>query len=146
VLVVSDYLLFEVLIRESHHAAVTPTERKDPWMMTIPCRSGAVIYPYGGDLLAVELDHHPKMAKRLAVIPGIRPHQCGDGERTFLFPVELFDQVAALVKPRVKRRLTPEQRAVGAANLAAWRQKALDQSEISTLEPPISPQDGQEAA
>jgi hypothetical protein len=111
-------------------AADAPSQRKDPWTMTIPCRSGAVIYPYGGDLLAVEIDYHTHLAKRLAAIPGVRPHQCGDGERTFLFPVELFDQVAKLVKPRLKRRLTPEQRAAGAGHLAAWREKALAQSGI----------------
>jgi hypothetical protein len=126
-------------------AADTPSERKDPWMMTIPCRSGAVIYPYGGDLLAVEVDYHTHLAKRLAAIPGVRPHQCGEAERTFLFPVALFDQVAEVVKPRVKRRLTPEQRAAGAGHLAAWREKALAQSGISTLELLSGAVDGQTA-
>ncbi len=125
--------------------AVTPSQRKDPWMMTIPCRGGAVIYPHGGDVLAVEIDYRPHLAKRLAAIPGVRLHQCGDGERTFLFPVDLFDQVAELVKPRRRRRLTQEQRAANAGRLAAWRENALAQSGISTLEPPVLAQDGQKA-
>jgi hypothetical protein len=37
---------------------------------------------------------------RLAAIP--------DGERTFLFPLELFDEVAELVRPKRRPRLTPE--------------------------------------
>jgi hypothetical protein len=126
-------------------AAVSPSQRKEPWMMTIPCRGGAVIYPHGGDLLALELDYRTHLAKRLAAIPGVRLHQCGDGERTFLFRVELFDQVARVVKPRRRRRLTPEQRAAGAGRLASWREKALAQSGISGLEPPISARDGQKA-
>jgi hypothetical protein len=60
--------------------AVTPSERKDPWMVTIPCRGGAVIYPYGGELLALELDYRTLLAKRVAAIPGVRLHQSGDGE------------------------------------------------------------------
>jgi hypothetical protein len=118
-------------------AAITPSERKNPWMMTIPCRRGAVIYPHGGNLLAVELDYRPHMAKRLASIPGVRLHQDGDHERTLLFPVELFLQVAALVKPRRKRRLSPQQKAENARRLALFRKKSAAQSRISTLEPSI---------
>jgi hypothetical protein len=82
-------------------AALTPAEKKDPWLQTIPCRFG-VIYPFGEGLLAVEVDHHPKTATRLAGIPGVRLHQDGDREKTFLIPVELFEEVARVVRPRRK--------------------------------------------
>jgi hypothetical protein len=138
--------LFGKRFRVSHDpAAVTPSDRKDRWMMIIPCRTGAVIYPYGSNLLAVEIDYRTNLAKRLAAIPGVRLHQCGDREWTFVFALELFDQVAELVRPRRKRRQTPEQRAAGAANLAAWRQNALAQNGISTLEPLFSAPGGQKA-
>jgi hypothetical protein len=83
--------------------------RNDPWMMTIPCRFGT-IYPHRGEMLALELDRHPKMAKQLAAIPGIALHQDGDDQKTFLFPVSVFDQLAVLVEPRKVRRLNEEQR------------------------------------
>jgi hypothetical protein len=64
--------------RISHDdAASTWGERTDPWMMTIPCRWG-VIYPHGANVLALELDGHPKIAKLVASNPGIVLHQDGD--------------------------------------------------------------------
>jgi hypothetical protein len=74
-------------------------------MMTIPCRKGT-IHPHGAEMLALGLDGHPKVAKQLATIPGIVLHQDGGEEKTFLFPVSLFDQVAALVEPKRVRRLS----------------------------------------
>jgi hypothetical protein len=82
---------------------------RDPWLMQIPCQQGT-IYPYGGDLLAAEVDHHPKTAKKLASIPGVRLTQDGDHEKTFVFPVALFEQVAALLGARKRKVLTDEQR------------------------------------
>jgi hypothetical protein len=89
-------------------AARTKAQKRDPWMMTIPCRGGVTIYPYGHDRLAVEVDGHPKLAKRLADIPGVTLYQDGDQEATLLFDVALFAQVAALVKPCRRRRLSPD--------------------------------------
>jgi hypothetical protein len=83
--------------------------RNDPWMFTIPCRFGA-IYPHGGEMLALELDGHSRIARKVASIPGFTLHQDGDDEKTFLFPVSLFEQVAAVVEPKRVRRLTEEQR------------------------------------
>ena len=78
-------------------------------MMTIPCRWGT-IYPHGAEILVLELDGHPKIAKQVAEIPGIVLHQDGYEEKTFLFPAGLFDQVAALVQPKKVRRLSEGQR------------------------------------
>jgi hypothetical protein len=119
-------------------AATTPSERKDPWMLTIPCRGGVVIYPHGAGALAVEVDGRPILAKRLAGIPGVVLHQDGDQEKTFLFPVALFDQVAELVQPRRRRRLSPEQREASKSRLARYRFSPARQSSGSTLEPPKS--------
>jgi hypothetical protein len=135
--------LYGACFRIGHDAAaITPTERKDPWMMTIPCRGGPVIYPHGRDVLALEMDYRPQLGKRLLAIPGVRLHQSGDRERTFVFSVDLFDHVAGVVKPSRKRRLTPKQRAESARRLAPWRKKSAAQSGISTLEPQMSAQDG----
>jgi hypothetical protein len=74
---------------------------RHPWMMTMSCRRGT-IYPYGGNLLAVDVDGHPITARRLAEL-GLRCTQDGDAEKTFVFPLERFEEVAALVLPRKRR-------------------------------------------
>jgi hypothetical protein len=79
-------------------------------MMTIPCRWG-IIYPHVDEMLALELDGHPKIARQVAGIPCVVLHQDGDEEKTFLFPASLFAQVAALVEPKKIRRLSEEHKA-----------------------------------
>src|SRR5262245_27800929 len=72
----------------------------DPCMLQIECRY-AKIYPHGGDLLAVEVDRHPRVASELQQLPGVRVHQGGGEEWTFRFPVDCFDAVAEIVQPRM---------------------------------------------
>jgi hypothetical protein len=106
-------------------AATTWGEKADPWMMTIPCRLGT-IYLHGGDLLAVEIDGHPKAARQVAAIPAVSCWQDGDDEKTFLFPADRFDEVAAIVQPRRRRQLSAEHQArlVGAGKAALERFRA----------------------
>jgi hypothetical protein len=92
-----------------------PRAKLDPWAMQLPCRRGVTIYPYGGDRLAVEVDRHRHVAKQLREIAGVTLYQDGDGEKTFLFDVGLFDAVAAVVKPKPRRKATEKQRAALAA-------------------------------
>ena len=84
--------------------------RDDIWMMTIPCRTGT-IYPHGGEMLALELNRHSKIAKQVAAIPGVVLHQDGDEEKTFLFPISLFAKVAMVVGARKVRRLGEDHKA-----------------------------------
>jgi len=109
-----------------------PRDKLDPWMMQIPCECG-VIFPHGDDVLAVEVTY--AMAKRLDAL-GLRLHQDGDIERTYLFPVSRFDEVAAIVKPRRRRKLSPEHReklvAAGTAALARIRHGTNTQSVVAT--------------
>src|SRR5262249_11915656 len=96
-----------------------PKHLRDPWYMTILCKGGVVIYPYGGTKLAVEIDFRGPTAKKVGAIPGVTCAQNGDNEKTFGFDVSLFDQVAEIVQPRRRRRLTEEQRRVRIARLQA---------------------------
>jgi hypothetical protein len=91
-------------------AAQTWGERADPWVMTVPCQRG-VIYPYGGDHLAVEVDYHPAAAKQLAALPSVRCVQDGDQEKTYTFPAAILEAVAAIVKPRKRKQVSAEERA-----------------------------------
>jgi hypothetical protein len=90
----------------------TRSEKADPWLLTLPCRFGT-IYPYGRDRLAVEMDCHPAKARRVAQIPGVQLAQDGDREKTFVFPVELFEQVVRVVRLYRRHRVSP----VSQANL-----------------------------
>ena len=101
-------------------AAETYAERQNPWMMTLCCMNG-VIYPHGSTLLAVECKG--TTAKRLMDLPGVTVHQQGDMEWTLLFDVAIFEAVAAIVKPRKRRRLTEDQRAGNVERLKAFRFK-----------------------
>ena len=85
-------------------------DKTDPSMMTMLCQWG-IIYPYGGEMLAVEIDCHSKKANQVAAIPGVLVHQDGDDEKTFVFPVTLFGPVAAIVEPKRTKQLTDEQKA-----------------------------------
>jgi hypothetical protein len=123
-------------------AAETWKEQQDPWMMTVLCQGGVVIYPVGGDDLAVEVDHHPGLARQLQDIPGVTSSQSGDHEQTFLFDLGLFDRVAAVVKPRKKRKcpLSREQQREAGLRLVEARGKAKTQSDNSGLETLPTPQ------
>ena len=87
-----------------------PRSMLDPWYMLIPGKFGT-IYPTGGDLLRVDIDHHPSRFRKIAALPGCVLVQDGDHEKTLEFHVDLLDQVASIVKSRRRRVLTPDHRA-----------------------------------
>ena len=74
--------------------------------------------------LAVEVDGRPGLVKKLAAIPGVELWQDGDGETTFRFDVARFEAVAAVVRPRKRRRLPEGQRRACARRLARARSPA----------------------
>jgi hypothetical protein len=60
----------------------------------------------------------------LAALPGLEPWQDGDGEKTFVFDVTRFEVVAAVVRPRKRRRLPEGQRRACVRRLARARAPA----------------------
>lgn len=115
--------------------------RVDPWSLVLLCRHG-VIYPYGTSRLAAELDGHPCLARRLAALPGVSVIQDGDRERTFLFGLQQFDAVAAIIRPRRRRRLPPEQHAACRERLARFQFRHARQSDICGQGPHAMVADG----
>ena len=97
-----------------------PREKLDAWYMQIPCERGT-IYPWSEDRLAVEVDHRPITAKKLAALDDVVLVQDGDNEKTFAFPLSMFDAVAELVLPRRKRRLTDDQKQKAGERLKAYQ-------------------------
>src|SRR5262245_42129175 len=68
----------------------------------IPAAFGRIEH-HDGIEIAVWSDY-PRLFGKLRAIPNVRPHQVGDEEMRGLFPVELLDQVAALIRARRSRR------------------------------------------
>lgn len=98
-----------------------PREKLDPCMMVIPCRAGE-IYPHGGDQLVVEINGHRRIRGKLSRLSCCRLHQDGDDCGSFLFDVADFDEVAAIVKPYRRPRLSPQQRAAARERMKCIRQ------------------------
>src|SRR5262249_6974448 len=100
---------YRIVFDKSYDARRRRRETLDPWFMEIPCRKGT-IYPFGGEMLAVQVDGRPLTAKRLLSLPGVRLLQDGDWERTFRFDVAQFSEVAAIVLPRRRRQISDAER------------------------------------
>ena len=77
----------------------------DPWLQMILCRYGHV-FPHGGNMLAASTDKAGRTARKLKALPGVIVHQDGDDGVTVLFPMERFDEVAAIMLPKRRRRLS----------------------------------------
>jgi hypothetical protein len=92
----------------------------DPWLLVVRCRWGHV-YVHGRDRLGVATNTRGNAARQISSIPGVRVLQDADDGINAVFPVELFERVAAIVKPLRRRRLSPENRerlvAMGKVNL-----------------------------
>lgn len=75
---------------------------RDRWLMVIPCKLGHV-FPFGGTKLAASVDGHPKLARKIAALPGCRVHQDGSDGMTIVFDAEHFDAVAKIMRPKRRR-------------------------------------------
>jgi hypothetical protein len=81
----------------------------DPWNQRIPTRSGE-IYPFGAELLVVEVEGHRKPRGQLSRLECCKPHQTGDEFGSFRFDAKHFDQIAEIVKPRKRWQVSEEER------------------------------------
>ena len=102
---------FRIGIDPAYDARGLHLDKLDPWCFVLPCRFGC-IWPYGGSMLAVDIDYHGRIAKKVAELPGVRVLCDGHREKTYLFHVWMFDQVAALVLPQRRRKMSDEQKKV----------------------------------
>jgi hypothetical protein len=97
---------------------------QDPWLAQIQTGTG-LVYPFSATRLGVQVDGHPKVARRVAEM-GYPLLQGGDTEKTFLVPAEDLDRIARLIRPRRRRRF--RDLAARAARLAEARQKRGQQA------------------
>lgn len=92
----------------------------DPWLLTIPCKFGH-IYAYGGALLGASTDRRGPIANQLAALPCVRVVQDGDDGINVVFHVRDFAQVAEVIKPRRRRRLSAEKHAEQSERLRRYQ-------------------------
>jgi len=101
---------YRVTHEESYRAEHGPGARgEDPALMIIPCQYGEIC-PWGDDNLAACTKAAGQIAKRLKALPYTRVVQDGSDGANIVFPVDHFNEVASIMLPRRRRRLSTEAR------------------------------------
>jgi len=94
---------YRVGYEESYYAQYGPNATTvDPWYMEIRCQNGT-IGPWGGDDLVACTKSAGPVAQALKALPFARVHQDGSDGANVVFPLERFDEVATIMRPRRKR-------------------------------------------
>ena len=102
---------FKVEYEESYYAQYGAHARVDDhWLKILPCRAGHIC-PWGGTKLAAVTDRLGAVVRKLAALPGAKLHQHGSDGAIILFDVACFPEVAKVMRPIRRRRMSPEQRA-----------------------------------
>ncbi len=107
---------------ESYKAAYGPNAwREDPWLMIIPCENGH-FYPFDGEMLAFASDKNGPIANTLRELDFVTIHQDGSDGVNIVFPVERFEDVAEIVKPKKRRKpMSEEQRQASVERLRQYQ-------------------------
>jgi len=112
---------YRVAYEESYFADYGPNARiEDPWLMVVLCEHGEIC-PWGGTTLAACTNKAGAVAKRLKSLPFTKVAQDGDDGANILFDIEHFAQIAAIMKPRKRRRMTEQQRRAAAERLRQYQ-------------------------
>jgi len=122
--------------------------REDPWLLIIPCYSGHIC-PWGGNDLAACTDKAGPVVNRLKALPFATVAQDGSDGANIVFDVVHFNQVAEIMKPRRRKRLSEEQKRANAERLRQYQpakgQSVTDLARQRSREAPES-HPGSEAA
>ena len=89
--------------REAEYGLGARTE--DPWLMILLCQYGHIC-PWGGNNLAACTARPGRIAGNLKRLPFTEVVQDGDDGANVVFAVEHFDEVAEIMKPRKRRRVS----------------------------------------
>ena len=101
---------FKVANEESYQAERGDHGRaEDPWLMVILCLNGE-IYPYGDDQLVASTKVAGGVARALTALAFTTLHKDGSDGADVIFPVDRFDEVAGIMKPRKRRRVSDAER------------------------------------
>lgn len=80
--------------------------RRDPWLLTIPCRNGH-LYAAGPDLIGAATSRAGAIVRKLRAIPGVMVEADGDDGANVVFTRAALRHVARVMKPRSCRKLSP---------------------------------------
>jgi hypothetical protein len=80
--------------------------RKDPWMLTIPCRHGH-LFPAGPDLIGAATNRAGAIVRKLRAILGVVVVADGSDGANVTFTRAALSHVARVMKPRSCRKLSP---------------------------------------
>ena len=102
---------YRVRYEESHYLEYGVNARVEaPWLMTIPCRNGQIC-PWGDNNLSACTNSLGPVANTLKGLPFTTTVQEGSDGASILFDAKHFEEVARIMKPRKRRRLSPVKRA-----------------------------------
>ena len=101
---------FKVVYEESYQAERGDHGRaEDPWLMVVLCLHGE-IYPYGDDQLVASTKVAGGIARTLKALPFVTTHKDGSDGADVLFPVDRFEEIAAIMKPKRRRQVSDAER------------------------------------
>lgn len=103
--------------------------QEEVWLQQISCEKGH-IDAYGGEFLEACTNTRGPTAAKLMKLPFIDHDRSMDGDDgvNAVFHVEHFDEVARIMKPRRRRRLSAEQRQAATERLKAYQFPARQSS------------------
>ena len=102
--------LYRVECEESYFADRGARARlEDPWLMILLCQNGHIC-PWGDSMLAACTNFDGTVARQLRKLPYTTVVQDGDDGVNVTFDVEHFDEIAEIMKPRRRRRLSEAQK------------------------------------
>jgi len=103
----------KVRFGDKYHIGFDMVARKgtnDPWMFTIPCKYGEV-YPQGGERLAFHCRGTIMRGTIKRKFPNFEVRNwTDDGEAILVFFSDQFGDLAKVIKPKRKRRLSEEEK------------------------------------
>jgi hypothetical protein len=122
---------FKVVYSESYYEERPEFRSAEAvWLMQILCQHGTVD-PWDEDHLMACTRRAGPITTAVKALPFVRVHQDGDDGANVVFPVERFDEVAALMKPRKRRHLSDEAKAKAIQNLVPFPKRAS----VAVVEP-----------
>lgn len=114
---------YRVEYDESYYAEYGPRAwTEDPQFQVIPCQHGDIC-PWGGSQLAACTKRAGIITNRLRALSFVEVVQDGDDGINAVFDVAYFDRVAGIMKPRRRRRLSPEARRAAGERLRKYQFK-----------------------
>jgi len=125
---------FVVTHEESYYAEKPEfRQQEEVWLQIIPCHKGHLM-PFDDSHFAACTNHRGPTVNQLRVIPSAQMWQDGDDGVNVVFHIDHFEEVVQVMKPRKRRRLSPEARQALIDRTAKYRFQPAVGSQQTGLE------------